>query len=184
MHSIEQHWLTDARRCDSPNFDERGDHVIDTIVIHNISLPPGEFGGRHIDELFCNALNPDEHSYFAEICALKVSAHLMINRQGVVTQYVAFDKRAWHAGESAYKGRQRFNDFSIGVELEGTDTQAYDSRQYAALAEIVLRLQQEYPCITRENIVGHSTIAPDRKTDPGQAFDWARLHGLLSATNL
>ena len=178
---IEAHWLGDVGIFRSENYDERPDCPIDTIVIHNISLPPGQFGGKYIDDLFTNCLDPQVHEFFVDICDLKVSSHLLIDRQGAVTQYVGFDKRAWHAGVSSYKGRERFNDFSIGIELEGTDWLAYDARQYDRLAEITLALQARYPLITTDNIVGHSTIAPGRKTDPGPAFDWRRFLGLLDS---
>lgn len=181
MQLIDAHWLAEAKYCCSPNFDERPDCCIDSIVIHNISLPPGQFGGNYIDALFTNCLDPQVHEYFVDICDLKVSSHLLIDRQGDVTQYVGFDKRAWHAGVSSYNGRACFNDFSIGIELEGTDWLPYDVRQYFKLAEITLVLQQYYPEIETGNIVGHSTISPGRKTDPGPAFDWRRLHGLLES---
>ena len=174
------HWLADARRCESMNFDERPPGVaIDTLVIHNISLPPGEFGGCHVDELFCNRLNPDEHPYFAEIAHLRVSAHLLIDRDGLLTQFVAFDKRAWHAGVSSFEGRERCNDFSIGIELEGTDQAPYTDRQYLALAQVVQRLLSTYPALNPERIVGHSDIAPGRKTDPGPGFDWTRARQMI-----
>ena len=181
MDIIEAHWLQQAQHCCSPNYDDRPDCQIDTIVIHNISLPPGEFGGHYINDLFTNSLEIEAHDYFREICDLKVSAHLLIDRQGVVTQFVGFDKRAWHAGVSEYQGRKRFNDFSIGIELEGTDWLPYDARQYTRLAEVVLALQHHYPEIQSRNLIGHSTISPGRKTDPGPAFDWWRFRGLLAA---
>jgi AmpD protein len=181
MSSIENHWLSSARQCPCPNFDERPGCRVDTIVLHNISLPPGQFGGPFIEHLFCNCLDPEKHEYFQQICQLKVSAHLLIDRNGDTTQFVAFDKRAWHAGVSAYRGRERFNDFSIGIELEGTDWLPYDLRQYETLARVILALQHTYADINTDNIVGHSTIAPGRKTDPGPAFEWSRLTGLLDS---
>ncbi len=181
MSPVVGHWLTDARSCCSPNYDERPSCQIDTIVLHNISLPPGQYGSRYIDLLFTNGLNPADHEYFATISDLRVSSHLLIDRQGEVTQYVGFDKRAWHAGKSSYLGRERFNDFSIGIELEGTDWQPYEATQYEVLAHVILVLQATYPAILTENLVGHSTISPGRKTDPGPAFDWGRLRGLLMA---
>lgn len=181
MCAIENHWLSGARRLCSPNCDERPRCEIDSVILHNISLPPGQFGGSFIDQLFCNSLDPERHEYFREICDLKVSAHLLINRSGEVTQYVPFDNRAWHAGLSRYRGRERFNDFSIGIELEGTDWQPYDSRQYEILARVILELLKTYPAICVDNILGHSTISPGRKTDPGPSFDWSRLYGLISA---
>ena len=144
-------------------------------------MPPGEFGGSYINDLFTNSLDAGVHDYFREICHLKVSSHLLIDRQGVVTQYVSFDKRAWHAGASEFQGRMRFNDFSIGIELEGTDWLPYNACQYTRLAELILTLKKNYPQIKSSNLVGHSTISPGRKTDPGPAFDWWRLRGLLTA---
>lgn len=181
LSTINQHWLTGASHCLSPNFDERPECAIDTVVVHNISLPPGEFGGCHIDELFTNTLDPATHPYFVEICDLKVSAHLLVSRAAVVTQFVAFDKRAWHAGLSSFNGRERVNDFSIGIELEGTDDVPYEAAQYECLARLVLSLSSAYPEIVSGNLIGHSDISPGRKTDPGPAFDWPRLYGLLEA---
>jgi len=181
MYAIENHWFVQARHCSSPNYDERPDCAIDTIVIHNISLPPGEFGKPYIEQLFTNCLNPQVHEYFVAIHELKVSAHLLIDRNGLITQFVGFDKRAWHAGVSSYQGRERFNDFSIGIELEGTDWQPYDASQYETLARVILALQGTYPDIRRDNLVGHSTISTGRKTDPGPSFEWSRLTGLLTA---
>lgn len=178
---IFEHRLHGAQQCHSPNFDERPDCIIDTVVIHNISLPPGEYGGCYINDLFTNTLNPSAHAYFAEICDLRVSAHLLIDRFGSVTQFVPFDKRAWHAGQSSFNGRERFNDFSIGIELEGTDHVPYEAGQYVRLAQLVVLLMKYYPAITRHNIVGHSTIAPMRKTDPGPAFEWPRLCAMIAA---
>lgn len=176
------HWLADARRCESPNFDERPVGVpIDTIVIHNISLPPGKFGGCHVDELFCNQLNPDDDPYFLEIAHLRVSAHLLIGRDGRLTQYVGFDKRAWHAGVSHYRGRERCNDFSIGIELEGTDYDPYTDGQYRELAVVVGALLARYERLCSDRIVGHSDISPGRKTDPGPAFDWPRARRMIHA---
>lgn len=180
MYAIENNWLTAARHCPSPNCDDRPDCDIDTIVVHNISLPPGEFGGPFIDQLFTNCLDPAAHEYFETIYTLEVSAHLLIDRAGMVTQFVGFDKRAWHAGVSSYQGRQFFNDFSIGIEVEGTDWQPYEAEQYATLASVILALQSAYPKISLSKIVGHSTISPNRKTDPGPSFEWKRLTGLLN----
>jgi len=172
---IVNHWLLQAIHCRSPNQDERPPGtVIDSIVIHNISLPPGEFGGGHASELFCNNLDASAHPYFKEIAHLQVSAHVLIDRTGGCTQYVGFDQRAWHAGRSSYKGRQRFNDFSIGIELEGADDTPYEPEQYIRLHELTNALMNQYPAITIANIVGHQTISPGRKTDPGPAFDWQR----------
>lgn len=181
---IREHRLIGVNRCDSPNYDDRPPCVIDTVVVHNISLPPGEFGGCFIDALFTNTLDPSLHPYFNEISGLQVSAHLLIDRKGRVTQFVPFDKRAWHAGQSSYQGRQRFNDFSIGIELEGTDHLPYEAAQYQRLAGVLLLLHKYYPAISKSNIVGHSTIAPLRKTDPGPAFDWGHLHSLIAALDV
>jgi len=168
--------LSSALQVNSPNCDDRPDSDdIQLVVIHGISLPPGEFGGGYIEQLFTNCLNPDEHPYFKEIKGLKVSTHLLVNRDGIITQFVPFQKRAWHAGESCYKDRQCCNDFSIGIELEGTDDEPYTDRQYESLNNIIKVLQDTYPALTRDNIVGHCDIAPQRKTDPGLAFDWSRI---------
>ncbi len=173
--------LSNALFHPSPNQDARPDGVaVDLLVIHNISLPPGEFGGPWIDDLFHNRLTPETHPYFAEIADLKVSAHLLIRRDGELTQHVPFTHRAWHAGQSSFEGRERCNDFSIGIELEGTDDLPYTQEQYQTLANAIRSIIEEYPAITASRIVGHSDIAPGRKTDPGPAFDWPRLHTLLS----
>jgi N-acetyl-anhydromuramoyl-L-alanine amidase len=169
------HWLRDARRVDSPNYSERPTGLdIDTLVIHNISLPPGQFGGPWIDQLFCNSLDVAAHPYFQEIAHLRVSAHLMIDRKGSVTQYVAFDKKAWHAGASCYRDRENCNEFSIGIELEGADDQYFTDPQYRELVRVTSVLMATYPAIQPSRIVGHCDIAPDRKTDPGPYFDWER----------
>lgn len=145
---------------------------ISLIVIHNISLPPGEFDNGCVEQFFCNQLDHRSHPYFGEIEGMKVSAHFLIDRQGQVIQFVPLHKRAWHAGVSSFKGRDACNDFSIGIELEGTDTEPYTCRQYRSLIALTRTLMQTYPQITAERIVGHSDIAPGRKTDPGLAFDW------------
>ena len=173
-------WLINARRVASPNFDDRPQGVeISLLVIHGISLPPGEFGTPCIEQLFCNALDPDGHAYFREISGLKVSAHLLIDRNGEIVQFVPFHKRAWHAGVSEFGGREDCNDFSIGIELEGADDIDYESAQYETLAQVIQVLQQTWPQIKAENIRGHCHIAPGRKTDPGPSFDWDRLYALL-----
>lgn len=173
------HWLRPARHCPSPNCNARpaGDEPR-LVVVHGISLPPGEFGGPWIDHLFTNVLDPSRHPYFAEIAGLTVSAHLLIRRDGEIVQYVPFDLRAWHAGRSCYQGAENCNDFSIGIELEGTDEQPYAEVQYHVLARVIRALHERYPA-TIGHVAGHSDIAPGRKTDPGPAFDWGRLHGLL-----
>lgn len=171
-------WLVGKgiRQVPSPNHDARpeSDSDISLLVIHNISLPPGKFGGCHIDELFTNCLDPAAHPFFKDIAGNKVSAHLLINRKGQVTQYVPFTRRAWHAGKSVFGNRERCNDFSIGIELEGTDTKPYTRAQYESLARISRQILLAYPGIKPENIVGHADIAPGRKTDPGECFDWLR----------
>lgn len=164
----------------SPNADARPpDADIRLIVIHSISLPPGEYGGHWIDKLFTNQLAASEHPYFEEIHHLKVSAHALIQRDGTIKQFVPFDQRAWHAGQSCYQGEEACNDFSIGIELEGTDVSGFEDTQYKKLAELILTLEKTYPAISREQLVGHSDIAPGRKTDPGSGFDWAKLKQLL-----
>jgi AmpD protein len=173
--------LREARQVRSPNYNERpADTVIDLLVIHNISLPPGEFGGPHIEAFFTNNLDYALHPYFATIADLKVSSHCVIDREGQITQYVPFTKRAWHAGVSSYGAKENCNDFSIGIELEGTDEIPYTSAQYRMLADLIIHLQKIYPGITRKRIVGHSDIAPKRKTDPGPHFDWDLLSQLVN----
>lgn len=167
--------LDEARYVPSPNFDERPTgQAIELLVIHNISLPPNEFGGPYIEQLFTNCLKPDAHPYFQDICHLQVASHLLIRRNGEIIQFVPFHLRAWHAGESSYDGRACCNDFSIGIELEGADDIPFEDVQYAKLIEISLKLLETYPNLGAKRIVGHSDIAPGRKTDPGPAFDWNR----------
>ncbi len=170
-----RHRLEGATFLASPNHDERPDPAdISLLVIHAISLPPDEFGGPWIDDLFLNRLDPQAHPYFATIHTRRVSAHLCIFRDGAIRQYVPFDRRAWHAGESVFEGRSRCNDFSIGIELEGCDSQPFTAAQYQALIAATRALLPRYPAITLRRIAGHSDIAPLRKTDPGPHFDWAR----------
>lgn len=152
----------------------------DLIVVHNISLPPGEFGGPWIDALFTGGLPHGAHPYFETLKGVRVSAHVLIRRDGSVTQYVPFAQRAWHAGKSSYQGRAQCNDFSIGIELEGTDEVSFEPAQYTTLGDLVRALLATYPTLSRERIAGHSDIAPGRKTDPGPAFDWSRLHALIA----
>ena len=174
--------LNVARYLQSPNFDSRPDGVQpELIVIHGISLPPGEFGGEHIDRLFTNTLEPTTHPYFADMADLRVSAHLLIRRDGGIVQYVPFHLRAWHAGQSSFQGRTACNDFSIGIELEGTDDLPYTNEQYAQLFEVVAVLLRTYSGLSAENIVGHSDISPGRKTDPGPGFDWRLLKEKVSS---
>ena len=153
----------------------------DLLVVHGISLPPGEFGGPWIDRLFTNSLPRDAHPYFAQVADLRVSSHVLIRRTGEFVQYVPFHLRAWHAGASHYRGRDRCNDFSIGIELEGVDDRAYEPQQYRRLSELILALCEAYPTLSVARIAGHEEIAPGRKTDPGIAFDWQRLRALLHA---
>jgi len=175
----EEGWLRRARRVRSPNFDARpAGATIDLVVVHNISLPPGRFGGGGVAQLFTNALDAREHPYYATVADLRVSSHFFIRRSGALIQFVPCAMRAWHAGASQWKGRERCNDFSIGIELEGTDTRAFTARQYVRLARLLELLRDRY-AIT--DVAGHSDIAPGRKTDPGPAFDWARLRSLTNA---
>ena len=167
-------WVSGARALPSPNFEARPDGSTPSlIVIHNISLPPGEFGGAAIADLFLNRLDCDAHPYYdAHLRGLRVSSHFVIRRDGELEQFVSCDERAWHAGVSDFFGRTRCNDFSIGVELEGADDQPFEAAQYATLAALVAALDARYPL---EALAGHSDIAPGRKTDPGPHFDWSRL---------
>lgn len=172
--------LRTARQVPSPNCDDRPAGVIaELIVVHGISLPPGEFGGPWIDMLFTNRLPPTQHPYFATVADFRVSSHLLIRRDGELVQYVPFHRRAWHAGVSSFQGREKCNDFSIGIELEGTDEGAYEPVQYLALTEVIAQLCATYPALSRERVAGHSDVAPGRKTDPGQYFDWQRLRAML-----
>lgn len=166
----------------SPHWDERPPETeISLLVIHSISLPPGEFGGQYVHALFLNTLPVEHHPYFSEIAHLKVSSHLFIDREGKIWQFVPLDKRAWHAGASVFAGRANCNDYSIGIELEGTDDIPYTDAQYGALAAVTQRIQRLYPAITIDRIVGHSDIAPGRKTDPGMCFDWVHYREKLNA---
>lgn len=173
-------WLRGVRRIESPNCDARPEATeISLLVIHAISLPPDRFGGPWIEQLFTNTLNLDAHPYFAGLRDLRVSAHLLIRRNGEATQYVSFDRRAWHAGVSQFEGRTRCNDFSIGIELEGCDSRPFTARQYAQLARLTRALLRHYPALSTSRIVAHSDIAPGRKTDPGPHFDWLRYRAAL-----
>jgi len=164
----------------SPNRDARPDpEDISLLVVHGISLPPGEYGGEAITGLFTNTLDPGAHPCFAGIAGLRVSAHLLVRRDGTIIQYVPLTQRAWHAGESEYQGRCRCNDFAIGIELEGRDDEPYEPVQYRHLARLARLCMRQWPAITCERIVGHADIAPGRKTDPGPAFDWRLFHRLL-----
>ena len=180
--SIESGWLRGARRLPSENASERPDPgEISLLVIHNISLPPGRFGGGFVEQLFLNCLDCTMHPWFERLRGLRVSAHLLIDRRGRLTQFVPFGLRAWHAGESSFAGRGNCNDFSVGIELEGTDERPYTKAQYARLARVTRALMRAYPAITAERIVGHCDIAPGRKSDPGRAFDWAHYRAALAA---
>jgi AmpD protein len=170
--------LEGVRFVASPNCDDRPDGTrIELLVVHAISLPPGEFGGPAIEQLFLNRLDPSAHPYYRDIAALRVSAHFLVRRTGDLVQFVPCSKRAWHAGVSQWRGRPACNDYSIGIELEGTDDQPFEASQYAVLAELTKTIERAYP-ITE--IVGHSDIAPARKTDPGPCFDWPRYRELLA----
>jgi N-acetyl-anhydromuramoyl-L-alanine amidase len=168
--------LEGVRQVLCPHQDVRPDGVAaDLLVIHNISLPPGEFGGPWIEQLFNGHLPPDVHPYFATIKGMRVSAHLLVRRDGELVQFVPFHRRAWHAGTSQFEGRPACNDFSIGIELEGADEIAFEDAQYDATRQVIEALLEAYPALSPTRLVGHSDIAPGRKTDPGAAFDWARL---------
>jgi AmpD protein len=176
-------YLLGARQVVSPNCDDRPPGAaIELIVVHGISLPPGEYGGPWIDQLFTNRLDPSAHPYFAGIAQLRVSSHLLIRRDGELVQYVPFHRRAWHAGESCYRGRADCNDFSIGIELEGQDEESYAPVQYAQLVQAVQALMRHHPGLTPEHVTGHCDISPGRKTDPGPAFDWLALQAQLEFT--
>ena len=178
-------WLDGVRRIESPNSDERPPGMaLDLIVVHGISLPPGRYGEGWIDRFFCNELPAAADPYFATIAETKVSAHVLVARDGTPTQYVSFNRRAWHAGRSLYCGRSACNDFSVGIELEGTDDSPYMRAQYESLAAVIRALRGAYPSLRGAEIVGHSDIAPGRKTDPGPAFDWSALHDLLGETGV
>ncbi len=177
---INDGWIEGAEPCLSPNFNQRPDNTaISLLVIHNISLPPGDFGGGYVQQFFQNKLDASVHPYFATIAELKVSAHLFIERDGKITQFVPFDSRAWHAGSSSFAGVANCNDYSIGIELEGADDIPYTDAQYTALEKVSRQLLLTYPKLTPERITGHSDIAPGRKTDPGPAFDWQRYRNVL-----
>ena len=170
-----------ATRCASPNFDPRPDGCApEMIVLHGISLPPGKFGGPEIEQLFTNRLDWDAHPYFGEIRGLEVSSHLLIRRDGELVQFVPFTERAWHAGESSFRGRDRCNDHAIGIELEGEDETPYADAQYDTLQRVVAAILEAYPAITAREIAGHCDVSPGRKSDPGPAFDWLRLYDGLA----
>ena len=172
-------YLDNAYQIDSPNYDERPPNCkINLLVIHNISLPPNEYGGDGVIKLFTNQIDPNAHPYYQTLAGVKVSSHFFIRRDGNIIQFVSCLNRAWHAGESSWQNKTRCNDFSIGIELEGSDTEAFTDQQYATLSSLTLTIQETYP-ITNADITGHSDIAPGRKTDPGPYFDWTRYHASL-----
>ena len=174
--------LRRVRQVLSPHCDERPAGMEpELIVVHGISLPPGEFGGPAIEQLFTGGLDPAGHPYYREVAGLRVSAHLLVRRDGTVLQFVPFGLRAWHAGVSSWQGRPACNDYSVGIELEGTDDGAYEPAQYQALAALIRSLCAAYPALSGERVMGHSDIAPGRKSDPGPAFDWPTLRRLISA---
>ena len=167
--------VTPARFVPSPNFDDRPENTtVEVLIIHAISLPPNCYGDHYIEDLFTNALDPNQHPYFVDICSLRVSAHFLIDRLGQLTQFVPTTKRAWHAGVSSFQGRTQVNDFSIGIELEGCDDDVFEDIQYDCLSKLSRGLMSGYPALSPKTIVGHSDIAPGRKTDPGPHFDWPR----------
>ncbi|WP_306331667.1 1,6-anhydro-N-acetylmuramyl-L-alanine amidase AmpD [Vibrio injensis] len=174
-------WYQVARHVPSPFFDQRTQQQpISLLVVHNISLPPGQFGGPYIEQFFTGQLDPSAHPFFATIATMQVSAHCLIRRDGEVVQFVPFSGRAWHAGQSSFAGQARCNDYSVGIELEGSDYVPYTSAQYQSLVRLTKALQQRYPAITQQRITGHQYIAPQRKTDPGLAFDWRYFFQQLS----
>lgn len=182
MLTLQHHRIQQAEHCQSPHADARPDsNAISLLVVHGISLPAGKFGGPYITDLFLGCLDCTAHKDFTALEALRVSAHCLIRRDGSIIQYVDFNQRAWHAGVSEWQGRERCNDFSIGIELEGTDNTPYTEQQYQSLAEVAAVLQENYPAITDTCIVGHEDIAPGRKTDPGPAFNWQHFRTLLQA---
>ena len=174
-------WCAGVRHCPSAHCNERPQGEISLLVLHNISLPPGQFGTGKVQEFFTSGLNASEHAYFAGIADMRVSAHFFIERDGQISQFVSCLQRAWHAGVSSFAGRDNCNDFSLGIELEGTDDLPYSEAQYDALLALVQQLLAAYPALSVERICGHSDIAPGRKTDPGPAFDWPRLRTALLA---
>ena len=172
-------WWRDARRFESPNFGPRPAGVaVDLVVVHSISLPPGEYGGDAIERLFTNRLDWEAHPYYRQICGLQVSAHFLVRRDGELLQFVSCDARAWHAGQSMWKGRADCNDFSIGIELEGLEGERFEAAQYGSLARAITALVRHYPIAA---VAGHEHVAPGRKNDPGAGFDWPRLRSLVGA---
>ena len=180
MYEISDGWFRQSRQVRSPNFNDRPENgIIDSIIIHSISLPPATYTGNDIDRFFTNQLDWDTEPFYDEIRGMEVSSHLLIRRSGELVQYVNLYSRAWHAGQSCLEGRENCNDFSIGIELEGTDCTAFEDAQYETLIEVTRALMACFPNISVERIVGHSDVAPGRKTDPGSEFDWLRLKNRL-----
>lgn len=178
--SIQQGWLPQAKQISSPHFDSRPNKQdISLLIIHYISLPPEQFGGHYIDDFFQGKLDIQAHPYFAQLENMRVSAHCLINRQGEITQYVNFEDRAWHAGVSQFQGREKCNDYAIGIELEGSNEQPFTAEQYEALIHLTQAIMIAYPRITLDRIVGHCDVSPERKIDPGQYFDWKYYLGSL-----
>lgn len=174
--AFEQGWLGSACRLVSPNCDARPPQTpIELVVIHAISLPPDTYGGHYIDDLFMNRLDCRAHPYFAALDGIRVSAHFLVARDGRLSQYVSLHERAWHAGVSAWRGRTACNDFSIGIELEGSEHEPFAEQQYVVLGDLLAALKAELPLLEASRLVGHSDIAPGRKTDPGPCFDWPRV---------
>ncbi len=177
---INDGWLNLCDRQPSPHFNQRpAGEEVDLLVIHNISLPPGQFGSEDVTDFFLGRLKVEKHPFFEQIQSLNVSAHCLLRRDGSLVQYVSFDDRAWHAGISSFDGREGCNDFSIGIEVEGTDDVPYTDEQYHTLTKLTMTLQRRYSKITADRIVGHCHIAPGRKTDPGGSFDWSRYYASL-----
>lgn len=181
---VNEHWLNVAQKCPSPNFNQRPSDEVSLLVVHNISLPPKQYGGPYVEDFFCNRLDASVHPYFCEISQLEVSSHLFIRRDGSIIQFVPFNQRAWHAGLSHYAGRDNCNDFSIGIEMEGCDDDAYSEEQYISLQQATQALMLAYPEISSDRITGHEFISPGRKTDPGRAFKWQRLFLDLKLSDL
>jgi AmpD protein len=176
---IRDHCLTGVRQCPSPNCDARPEGAaVELVVVHGISLPPGCFGAADVEALFCNRLDVGAHPDYDSLRDVRVSSHLLVHRTGACVQFVPFDRRAWHAGVSSWRGRKGCNDFSVGIELEGTDTLAYTDAQYAVLGQVLRALRSAYGSLPEHAVAGHADIAPGRKTDPGPAFDWARLRAV------
>ncbi|MFV0574391.1 MAG: 1,6-anhydro-N-acetylmuramyl-L-alanine amidase AmpD [Vibrio sp.] len=183
MHIMENHWLNDVKHVPSPHFDDRpiGDAEISLLVIHNISLPPAQYGSEHVEQFFQGKLDPTEHPFFDVIKNMRVSAHCFIRRTGEIIQFVPFNGRAWHAGKSSFAGVEGCNDYSIGIEMEGTDFDVYTKEQYQSLVAVTKLLMDKYPQITLPRITGHQYIAPLRKSDPGLGFDWRYFRAQLAS---